>query len=264
MSTVPAHRPEQRSVDPAARLRGLPGPARGHQGGDARGARGRLSAHRHRGDVRNEKGVGEAVRESGLDRSEVFVTSKLNNGFHAHEDALAAFDRSLETARVRLPRPVPDPLAAAGHRRRLRRDVEGDGGDLPQRRRQGDRRLQLPGQPPASAGPGDRDRAGGQPDRGAPLPDERRRTRGRHRARHRDRGLVTDRAGPRPGRSGHHRHRQGPRPDPGAGRASLAHAARRHRLPQVRDAQPRRGELRAVRLRALRLRHGPHHGAQQG
>ncbi|MGA9747462.1 MAG: aldo/keto reductase [Nocardioides sp.] len=43
----------------------------------------------------NEKGVGEAVRASGLTRDEVFVTSKLNNGFHAHDDALAAFDRSL-------------------------------------------------------------------------------------------------------------------------------------------------------------------------
>jgi 2,5-diketo-D-gluconate reductase A len=43
----------------------------------------------------NEKGVGEAVRDSGLDRSEVFVTSKLNNGFHAHADALKAFDQSL-------------------------------------------------------------------------------------------------------------------------------------------------------------------------
>jgi 2,5-diketo-D-gluconate reductase A len=44
----------------------------------------------------NERGVGEAVRDSGLDRSEVFVTSKLNNGFHAHDDALTAFDRSLD------------------------------------------------------------------------------------------------------------------------------------------------------------------------
>ena len=43
----------------------------------------------------NEKGVGEAVRESGLDRSDVFVTSKLNNGAHAHDDALAAFDETL-------------------------------------------------------------------------------------------------------------------------------------------------------------------------
>ena len=45
----------------------------------------------------NEQGVGEAVRESGLDRSEVFVTSKLNNGFHKRADALAAFDTSLST-----------------------------------------------------------------------------------------------------------------------------------------------------------------------
>lgn len=43
----------------------------------------------------NEKGVGEAVARSGLDRSEVFVTSKLNNGFHRRDDALRAFDQSL-------------------------------------------------------------------------------------------------------------------------------------------------------------------------
>jgi len=43
----------------------------------------------------NEKGVGEAVRASGLDRSEVFVTSKLNNGFHRPDDARKAFDRTL-------------------------------------------------------------------------------------------------------------------------------------------------------------------------
>ncbi|MFC4031871.1 aldo/keto reductase [Streptomyces polygonati] len=44
----------------------------------------------------NEKEVGQAVRESGLARDEVFVTSKLNNGYHAHGDALAAFARSLD------------------------------------------------------------------------------------------------------------------------------------------------------------------------
>jgi 2,5-diketo-D-gluconate reductase A len=43
----------------------------------------------------NEKGVGEGVRASGLDRSEVFVTSKLNNGFHRPDDARAAFARTL-------------------------------------------------------------------------------------------------------------------------------------------------------------------------
>ena len=43
----------------------------------------------------NEAGVGQAVRDSGLDRGDVFVTSKLDNSSHAYDDALAAFDRSL-------------------------------------------------------------------------------------------------------------------------------------------------------------------------
>lgn len=45
---------------------------------------------------RNEREVGQAVAASGLPRDELFVTTKLNNAFHAHDDALAAFDRSLE------------------------------------------------------------------------------------------------------------------------------------------------------------------------
>jgi 2,5-diketo-D-gluconate reductase A len=45
---------------------------------------------------RNEKGVGQAVRASGLDRSEVYLTSKLNNGFHLPNDARKAFDDTLE------------------------------------------------------------------------------------------------------------------------------------------------------------------------
>ncbi len=44
---------------------------------------------------RNEKGVGEGIRASGLDRSEVFITSKLNNGFHKPDDARRAFDKTL-------------------------------------------------------------------------------------------------------------------------------------------------------------------------
>jgi 2,5-diketo-D-gluconate reductase A len=43
----------------------------------------------------NEKEVGEAVRGSGLDRAEVYVTSKLNNGYHRPDDARAAFERTL-------------------------------------------------------------------------------------------------------------------------------------------------------------------------
>ncbi len=45
---------------------------------------------------RNERGVGEAVRASGLDRGELFVTSKLNNGYHRPDDAREAFARTLE------------------------------------------------------------------------------------------------------------------------------------------------------------------------
>jgi 2,5-diketo-D-gluconate reductase A len=43
----------------------------------------------------NEKEVGQAIAQSDLDPSEVFVTSKLNNGYHAFDDALRAFDQTL-------------------------------------------------------------------------------------------------------------------------------------------------------------------------
>jgi 2,5-diketo-D-gluconate reductase A len=48
----------------------------------------------------NEPEVGQAVRDSGIDRAQVFVTSKLNNGFHAHDKALAEFARSLEVMKL--------------------------------------------------------------------------------------------------------------------------------------------------------------------
>jgi 2,5-diketo-D-gluconate reductase A len=44
---------------------------------------------------RNEAGVGEAIRESGIPRDELFITSKLNNGFHEPDQARAAFDRTM-------------------------------------------------------------------------------------------------------------------------------------------------------------------------
>jgi 2,5-diketo-D-gluconate reductase A len=43
----------------------------------------------------NEREVGEGIRASGLERNDVFVTSKLNNSFHRPDDARAAFDRTL-------------------------------------------------------------------------------------------------------------------------------------------------------------------------
>jgi 2,5-diketo-D-gluconate reductase A len=43
----------------------------------------------------NERGVGEGIRASGLDRDDVFVTSKLNNAFHRPDDARREFDKTL-------------------------------------------------------------------------------------------------------------------------------------------------------------------------
>jgi 2,5-diketo-D-gluconate reductase A len=44
----------------------------------------------------NEEGVGQAVRESGLPREEVFITTKLANGRHGYDEAIAALDESLQ------------------------------------------------------------------------------------------------------------------------------------------------------------------------
>jgi 2,5-diketo-D-gluconate reductase A len=43
----------------------------------------------------NERGVGEAVRDSGIPRDELFITSKLNNGFHEPDRARDAFDQTM-------------------------------------------------------------------------------------------------------------------------------------------------------------------------
>jgi 2,5-diketo-D-gluconate reductase A len=44
----------------------------------------------------NEKGVGDAIAESGLDRSEFFVTSKLSNAAHEPDAARHAFEATLK------------------------------------------------------------------------------------------------------------------------------------------------------------------------
>ena len=43
----------------------------------------------------NEEGVGQAIAESGLPRGDLYVTTKLDNGFHQPDDARRAFDDSL-------------------------------------------------------------------------------------------------------------------------------------------------------------------------
>lgn len=44
---------------------------------------------------RNEKGVGRALRSSGVPREELFITTKLWNSQHDYDAALAAFDKSM-------------------------------------------------------------------------------------------------------------------------------------------------------------------------
>lgn len=43
----------------------------------------------------NEQGVGRAIADADIDRSQIFVTTKLNNPDHGHDNALRAFDASL-------------------------------------------------------------------------------------------------------------------------------------------------------------------------
>ncbi len=49
---------------------------------------------------RNEPGVGEAVATSGLPRDDVFVTTKLWNNDHGYDNALRAFDASLDRLKL--------------------------------------------------------------------------------------------------------------------------------------------------------------------
>ncbi|MDV7196376.1 aldo/keto reductase [Rhodococcus kroppenstedtii] len=44
----------------------------------------------------NEAETGQGVRDSGVDRDQVWITSKLNNGFHRPDDARRSFDETLE------------------------------------------------------------------------------------------------------------------------------------------------------------------------
>jgi 2,5-diketo-D-gluconate reductase A len=44
---------------------------------------------------KNEHGVRQAIREAGIDRAEVFITSKLDNGYHRPDDARRVFDNTL-------------------------------------------------------------------------------------------------------------------------------------------------------------------------
>ncbi len=43
----------------------------------------------------NEEAIGDAIKNSGIDRSEIFLTTKVNNTEQGYEETLKAYDRSL-------------------------------------------------------------------------------------------------------------------------------------------------------------------------
>ena len=64
-------------------------------GGPAR-ARRRLPPHRHRPDLPNERASATASPAPASTARDVYITSKLNNGFHEPDDARRAFETTLE------------------------------------------------------------------------------------------------------------------------------------------------------------------------
>ena len=96
----------------------------------------------------NEESVGQGLRESGVPREDVFITTKFNPG---RKDPVAEVERSLAAPRRRPRGPLHHPLAA----RRRHVGMAGDGAGQATGPRPLDRRLELLGR---RAGRGDRRR----------------------------------------------------------------------------------------------------------
>ena len=209
----------------------------------------------------NEREVGEAVRASGLDRSEVFLETKIWISDYGYDETLHGFEKSAGKLGV-------DQIDLLILHQALPRRLRPDAGGLPRagdaaRRRQGprDRRQQLHGRAPHPAARPRLGRPGGQSDRGAPLLRPARGPGLRRPARHPHAGLVTDRRDHLLPRRRAHQHPPGPRDrrdrpgarqEPRPGHAPLGPAARTVGHPEVHQARAHRRELRRLRLRALR------------
>ena len=212
----------------------------------------------------NEAEVGEAVRMSGLDRGSVYVTSKLNNGFHRPDDARKAFDSTLAALKMDyidlflIHWPLPTLYDG---------DYVSTWKVLEEFQRDG--RARSIGVSNFQAAHLDRMVAEADV---VPAVNQIEAhpyfTNDEVRAYGREHNIITEawrhRAGQGAGRPDGGRHRRAARPDPGAGGAPLARAARRHHLPEVDHPEADRGEHPDLRLRAGRHGDGADHRAEQG
>ena len=201
----------------------------------------------------NERGVGEGVRDSGMARDEVFITSKLSNAAHRPDDARRAFDATLtdlgfeyvDLFLVHWPLPTlygGDYVSTW----RVLEEFQRDG----RARSIGVSNFQ-PGHLYRLAAETDTVPSVNQVEVHPYFTNESIRAYGQ-RARHRDRGLVAAGAGRGPDGPGHRRHRRPARADAVPGGAALAHPARRRRVPQDRVAGADAREPRPLRRSSWR------------
>ena len=141
----------------------------------------------------NERGVGDAVRDSGLARDEVFLETKVWISDYGYDETFHAFDKSAGKLQVdQIDLLIPAPGAALG----LRQDprcLPGAGDAAGRRQGPRDRGQQLHGRAPHRAARQSAGRAGGQPNRGAPLLPTAGSAGIRRPARHSHPGVVPDR-----------------------------------------------------------------------
>ncbi len=206
----------------------------------------------------NEKEVGQGVRDAGLDRAEVFITSKLNNGFHKPDDARRAFDSTLSALgsdfvdlfliHWPLPTLYGGDFVSTWH---VLEEFARDG----RARSIGVSNFQPP-HLDRLAKESDTVPAVNQIEVHPYFTNESVRSYGT------EHGIVTEAWSPiakgRVLRPGHRTDRRRRRQVDGTGGVALAHSARRHRVPEVGIAGPDDVQLRVVRLRTGQPRDGRH------
>ena len=123
--TGAAGAPRGRRGDPPARLRRLPGAARGHgRGHDPRARSPATATSTPPPPTATRRRSGRRCAPPASPREDVFVTTKCFNDDHGFEAGQARAARQPRPARARLRGPLPDPLAGA-RPGQLRGDLEG-------------------------------------------------------------------------------------------------------------------------------------------